>query len=104
MAMNYSTVALVLLMGYMWHANSMSQEIAIIKRLSISIYELLQERFEIIVVDLNALREQSNEFFNLLHNETSHIINMVTNNSKKIDTIDNKIDLILHAHQQQQWR
>ncbi|AAZ38176.1 GP16 [Agrotis segetum nucleopolyhedrovirus A] len=96
--MNYSALALVLLAAYLWHANSLQNEMTMIKKLLVVIYESIQARFEDISTNLAQYHETVLNNLSKLHNMTKHSVDLILVNSKKIDVINNKIDTLLENH------
>ncbi|AHH82697.1 GP16 [Buzura suppressaria nucleopolyhedrovirus] len=97
--MNYSAVALILLVAYMWHAGSLMREIYAIKELLVAIYEMIENKFYSLSEDLASFKNQSVVMLELLHNNTRHTIDLVVNNSQKLDMVNTKIDVILNRPQ-----
>ncbi|ACI28716.1 GP16 [Agrotis ipsilon multiple nucleopolyhedrovirus] len=96
--MNYSAVALVLLAAYLWHANSLHNELNVIKKLLVVIFENAQARFDAITANLAEYHESVLTSLAKLHNMTKYSVDLVLVNSKKIDVINNKIDSLLESH------
>ncbi|AIZ48569.1 gp16 [Agrotis segetum nucleopolyhedrovirus B] len=97
--MNYSAVALVLLAAYLWHANSLHNEFNVIKKLLVVIFESVQARFDTITMNLAEYHESVLTSLSKLHNMTKYSVDLVLVNSKKIDVINNKIDILIKTHQ-----
>jgi hypothetical protein len=96
--MNYSTVALVLVAAYLWHANSLGNEIAVIKKLLVVIYESVEAKFDSMSKEMGIFHTSVMETMSRLHNMTRHSIDLILINSKKIDVINGKIDTLLQNH------
>lgn len=94
--MNYSAVALILLVAYMWHAGSLMREIYTIKQLLMTIYEMIENKFHSLGEELTSFRNQSTAIFQQLQNNTKYTIDLVVNNSRKLDILNTKIDVILN--------
>ncbi|ADB84451.1 Gp16 [Apocheima cinerarium nucleopolyhedrovirus] len=94
--MNYSTVALVLLVGYMIHSGSLMNEIQAIKQLLVITYEMIESKFANLTNDLFLIKNETMMLFEHLQNSSKHSIKLILNNSNKIDVINNKIDVILN--------
>ncbi|QNV47853.1 glycoprotein 16 [Alphabaculovirus altersperidaniae] len=95
--MNYSAIALVLLTTYLWYANSMTGEIAIVKKLLLLIYEKLQANFDNVTSVMTEYHDSVMLNLSKLHNMTKHSVDLILINSKKIDVINNKIDTLLES-------
>ncbi|AUV65272.1 GP16 [Alphabaculovirus myunipunctae] len=93
--MNYSAVALVLVCAYLWYANSLQNEIGIIKKLLVVIYESVDAKFNVLMQDIHRYHETVLQSISRLHNMTKHSVDLILVNSKKIDIINGKIDKIL---------
>ncbi|UJZ88979.1 gp16 [Erannis ankeraria nucleopolyhedrovirus] len=96
--MNYSMVALVLLVGYMIHSGSLMNEIQAIKQLLVVTYEMIESKFANLTNDLFLIKNETMMLFEHLQNSSKHSIELILNNSNKIDVINNKIDVILNRH------
>ncbi|QEI03499.1 GP16 [Spodoptera cosmioides nucleopolyhedrovirus] len=95
--MNYYAATLVLLTAYMWYANSMSNEIAIVKKLLLIIYETIQTNFENLTNVMTHYHDSVMLNLSKLHNMTKHSVDLILINSKKIDVINSKIDTLLES-------
>ncbi|AXU41610.1 GP16 [Spodoptera eridania nucleopolyhedrovirus] len=95
--MNYYAVTLIALTTYVWYANSMTNEIAIVKKLLLLIYETLQTNFENITNVMTEYHDSVMLNLSKLHNMTKHSVDLILVNSKKIDVINNKIDTLLES-------
>jgi phage-related protein len=95
--MNYYAATLVVLVTYLWYANSMSNEIAIVKKLLLLIYETIQSNFENLTNVMTEYHESVMSNLSKLHNMTKHSVDLILINSKKIDVINNKIDTLLES-------
>lgn len=93
--MNYSLTALILLLAYMWHSGTLLQEVAIIKRLLVATYEIVQVKFDTIINDLHQAQRDIIKYVDNVHNTTLSTFSLVVDNSKKIDVLNDKIDIIL---------
>lgn len=93
--MNYSALALMLLAGYLWYANSLHNEIIVIKKLLLLIYESVQANFDSITTNLAQYQETVLTRLSKLQNMTTHSVDLILINSKKIDVINDKIDTLL---------
>ncbi|AXS67769.1 gp16 [Cryptophlebia peltastica nucleopolyhedrovirus] len=96
--MNYSCVALVLLLAYLWHAGSLMEEINAIKELLSDTYEMIETKFYTMTREIKHMRNETMFFLNQIHNTTMETIQLVTNNSKKIDEMNTKIDTLISFH------
>nr|QNH90485.1 gp16 [Mamestra configurata nucleopolyhedrovirus A] len=95
--MNYSTVILLVVAAYLWHANSLHNEIAVIKKLLVVIYESVEAKFNNISQEMSTFHTSVMTTMTRLHNMTRHSIDLILVNSRKIDDINGKIDTLL-AH------
>lgn len=93
--MNYSAIAVVALLAYMWHTNGLNNEISTIKKLLVVIYESVQAKFDSISNDLVQYHTTVLTSLSKLHNMTKHSVDLILVNSRKIDVINNKIDALL---------
>ncbi|QWO71664.1 GP16 [Orgyia pseudotsugata single capsid nuclopolyhedrovirus] len=98
--MNYSAVILVALIAYMWHSGSLFNEMQIVKKLLIATYEMIERQFGGIAAELMTIKDETGRMLSHLHNATKHTIDLVTDNGRKIDTLNIKVDAILNEHRQ----
>jgi hypothetical protein len=96
--MNYSAVALVILAAYLWHANSLHNEIGIIKKLLVVIYDTIELKLSAVSQEMSTFHGTVMQSISRLQNMTKHSIDLVLVNSAKIDVINNKIDTLLQNH------
>ncbi|AJD80816.1 16 kDa glycoprotein [Pseudoplusia includens SNPV IE] len=94
--MNYYAVTLVLLLAYLWHAGSISHELAAIKKMLTFIYEAIEDRFDAIVYDMAKFRNDTMTYLIRIQNTTKITYNLVMANGNKIDVINQKIDTIIN--------
>ncbi|QAT90296.1 GP16 [Spodoptera exempta nucleopolyhedrovirus] len=94
--MNYSAAALILLTTYLWYANSLQNEIGIIKKFLFVIYETMEQKFDQVINVLNEYHEDVMTGLDKIQNMTKHSIDLILINSKKIDVINNKIDTLMN--------
>ena len=93
--MNYFATTLVVLAAYLWYANSINNEFAIVKKLLVLIYETIQENFQHVTKIMSKYHDDVIINLSKLHNMTKHSIDLILINSKKIDVINDKIDSLL---------
>ncbi|AUF81648.1 ac130 [Malacosoma neustria nucleopolyhedrovirus] len=90
--MNLSAIMLCILVVYMWHAGSLTHEVKVIKRILIAVYETLEQKTAQLTEDMFAFKNELMLMVNKLHNDT---VALIMNNTKKIDMINDKIDVLL---------
>nr|QED39926.1 GP16 [Spodoptera frugiperda multiple nucleopolyhedrovirus] len=93
--MNFSGAALVLLAAYLWYANSMANEINLVKKFLLLIYETTKTKFDDVTKLMSDYHETIVQNLEKLHNMTKHSIDLIVINSRKIDVINGKIDSLL---------
>lgn len=94
--MNYSCVALVLLVAYLWHAGSLTQELSAVKRLLLATYETIESGFSSFTDEMEQWKSESLRFLKTVHGNTHQLLDLILNNSRKIDGINSKIDTIIN--------
>ncbi|AKC91647.1 gp16 [Lambdina fiscellaria nucleopolyhedrovirus] len=94
--MNYSAAALVLLVAYMWHTGSLMREMHYIKQLLVTMYDMMDVNFKSVIATMESARNETAFLFERLQNNTNHIITLVVQNSKKIDALNDKVNVILN--------
>ncbi|AAY84064.1 GP16 [Chrysodeixis chalcites nucleopolyhedrovirus] len=94
--MNYSALALVLLLAYLWQTGSIAYELAAIKKLLTFIYRAIEDRFDSIVYDMAKFRNDTMSYLNRIQNTTKFTYDLVMTNGNKIDMINQKIDTIIN--------
>ncbi|AKN80607.1 GP16 [Perigonia lusca single nucleopolyhedrovirus] len=95
--MNYSAVALILLLAYMWQSGSLLHEIETVKRLLVLVYEMIEFKFNVIFDELTSIRNETIFYLDRLQNTTKQTLELVYNNGRNIDKINTKIDTLLAA-------
>ncbi len=90
--MNYSSVALLVLLAYLWQSGNLVHEVTAIKGFLNVMYETIEYRFDLLVEDLSSLRKDTLNMLDKIQNTTRNTYDMVISNGNKIDLINNKID------------
>ncbi|ACF05390.1 GP16 [Adoxophyes orana nucleopolyhedrovirus] len=93
--MNYSTLALLLLMAYLWHSNSLMKEINYIKEILNALYKIVESKLYTLLDEVEAMRNETLLYLVQLHNITLYTMSVVKNNSLKIDSLHDKLDRLL---------
>ncbi|QEI03698.1 GP-16 [Rachiplusia nu nucleopolyhedrovirus] len=93
--MNYSTVALFVLLAYLWQTGNLMHEVEAIKKFLHVMYETIEYRFDTLVEDLALLRRDTLLLLHRIQNTTRETYDMVISNGNKIDYINNKLDNLL---------
>ncbi|QYC92778.1 GP16 [Trabala vishnou gigantina nucleopolyhedrovirus] len=90
--MNVYAIMLCLLAAYLWQAGSLTSEIKIIKRLLVTLYDIIESKTNQLTDDMFAFKNELVQLVNRLHNNT---VELIMNNTNKIDMISDKIDVLL---------
>ncbi|QED40637.1 GP16 [Chrysodeixis includens nucleopolyhedrovirus] len=93
--MNYSSVALIVLLVYLWQTGNLMHEVTAIRKFLNVLYETIEYRFDSIMADLSALRKDTFSMLARIQNTTLETYGLVVSNGNKIDVINNKIDSII---------
>ncbi|AGR56869.1 gp16 [Hemileuca sp. nucleopolyhedrovirus] len=96
--MNYSAIVLIMLVVYLWHAGSLVREISFIKSLLIETYDMIECKFGLLTGEFLSFKNETIRLLEHLHDKTRYTIDVVLNNSRKIDTINKKIDFMIDRY------